>query len=76
MVRPSIGVRAGATKVATLIAGGKTMQTETHKKYYEQPSLIVYGSVQAITREATQNFTVFDADFPAGTSKGDLTFYS
>lgn len=54
----------------------KSMQTETQKKSYHQPSLTVYGSVEAITREATQNWTVFDANFPAGTPIEDLTFIS
>lgn len=52
------------------------MQTEVRKKRYRRPSLTVYGSMQFITREATQNWTTFDANFPAGTPVKNLTFIS
>lgn len=52
------------------------MQAETRKKFYRSPSLTVYGRIKTITKEATQNWTVFDANFPAGTPLDELTFYS
>jgi hypothetical protein len=49
------------------------MRTETEKKPYTPPKLIVYGGVEAITQGGSQGQNL-DAGFPVGTPFNGLTF--
>lgn len=43
------------------------------KKSYAPPRLAIYGNVKALT-QGTQTGDCLDADFKAGTPRGQLTF--
>ena len=43
------------------------------KKSYNKPQLTVHGNVEVLT-QGSQKGDFTDADFPAKTPKGDLTF--
>ncbi|MBW4615023.1 MAG: hypothetical protein KME21_17455 [Desmonostoc vinosum HA7617-LM4] len=45
----------------------------SNKKTYIQPKLTVYGEVETLTKGTNAGETL-DKDFPAGTSRGSLTF--
>lgn len=49
------------------------MRDEATKASYEKPVLVVYGTLEDIT-QGTSGGETLDADFPAGTPRGDLTF--
>jgi len=49
------------------------MNDQDYKAPYEAPSVVDYGSLQAVTA-GMDTGTRLDQDFPAGTPKSDLTF--